>query len=343
MKRLQYLFAVASLLVMALVSSSPLHAQFLQPLYVQDGVTVATDKARDTLASDAVLVYAGAFGGLDVSEIIGLPLTLNFYQDTIPGGIVTSAKYPGHADAWGYVFYSQSRNESVNLLVAESPLLDGKVAMGVPVSVPIPPGLVSPLNTDVPGFRSDSLMMRLKRDTAYVRYHAEFSTKQPTTVTIGNVVPDSLPAGFPTTGAIWGVNFVGTRDSTTGEEQTPGMLCFVAAESGETRCRRVAAPATLSVGIEDATIGHASLAVAPNPATGRTRVSVDIPDGISPVGSQAALFDATGRKVMDLSESLAKNSYSFIEFDASTLPAGVYYCRIAGRMWNGTIGVVVGE
>jgi hypothetical protein len=307
---------------------------------MQNGVDVAVAKAKDTLGADAVMVFAGTFGNLDLSAVVGLPVTLNFYQDSVPKQGFTPAKYPGQADGWGFVFYSPSKQQNVNLFVAQ-PIIGGMQAYGVPIPIPIPGGLVTELNTSAPGMGSDSLMMRVKRDTAYTRYHATYPKYQPSFVTLGDYVPAGLPDGFPLSGGIWSMTFTGHRDSTTGVQDTAGLVCFVSVASGQTLCQWMDASA--SVPVDDATVGHAALSVAPNPATGRTHITVNIPSGMSAAGAEMVLFNALGEQVLDLSESFARNGYSYAEFDASTLPAGRYFCRVTGTKWNGNIGVVIGN
>ncbi len=109
-------------------------------------------------------------------------------------------------------------------------------------------------------------------------------------------------------------------------------------------------PAQISVSLSsapllnEATTGGASLSVIPNPARGSTRLSVKLPHGMHVgAGASLVLFDVKGHQVLDLSEGFAQSGFASVEFNASTLPSGTYYCRLTTPQWNGTLGSVVIE
>jgi hypothetical protein len=319
MKR-SFVLATFFVLSMMLVGGVDLKAQIEPtPYLAKEGMQTAAKAAKDSLASDAVLIYIGTFGDFEAQGV-----TTKFDLNN------------GKASIWGYVYYSPSLDKSTTIAVVK--ILIVYQAIVVPdLPIPFPPADQS---VDVSGSyaNSDKLVQRLKTDTAFTRYHAELPSARPDFVSYGSTVPDNpipMPDGFPTDEPLWTVSFIGSGDST--------MTCFVAANTGTTICQRISLP-QLSVGHEsDGVGGTEALAVAPNPATGRTHIAVSIPSGVSAVGAEMVLFNALGQKVLDLSESFARNGYRHAEFDASRLPAGKYFCRVTGTQWNGSIGVVIGQ
>jgi hypothetical protein len=319
MKR-SFVLATFFVLSMMLVGGADLKAQFEPtPYLAKEGMQTAAKAAKDSLASDAVLIYIGTFGDFEAQGV-----TTKFDLDN------------GKASVWGYVYYSPSLDKSTTIAVVK--FLIVYQAIVVPdLPIPFPPADKS---VDMSGSyaNSDKLVQRLKTDTAFTRYHTELPEARPDFVSYGATVPDNpipMPDGFPTDEPLWTVSFLGSGDST--------MTCFVAANSGATICQRISLPQLSVDGESNGIAGTAALSVAPNPATGRTHIAVNIPSGVSAVGAEMVLFNALGEKVLDLSESFARTGYSYAEFDASTLPAGRYFCRVAGTKWSGNIGVVVGQ
>jgi hypothetical protein len=309
MRHILQLFLIAIAIVIA--SSSDARSQIFIPFHVQDGYSAALDKARDTLAADAYLVYAGTFGDLDLSDF-GLPLTLNFYLEN-----ETVAK-AGQADAWGYVFASPSTGTTMSLVVLRIPF-GGFIVQGVPVDLPLPSQLVDTLALTIAGTRGDSTMARLNRDDIYVEYHDRYPEKQPNFITLGVALPDEIdpPNGFELGGPIWSLTFRGGGD-------TASMICLVSAESGATVCRTAG---TSSAPSDAAIASTTTLRVIPTPASTHVRIVVDNPAAIrGDVGME--LLDASGRRVVDLAASLAANGFAHAELDATSLASGVYFCRL---------------
>jgi hypothetical protein len=148
-------------------------------------------------------------------------------------------------------------------------------------------------------------------------------------------VPDdigSLPDNFPLDAPFWTMAF--------GTPTNPeALVCFVASKTGTTFCQAAEIPSSVE---ETGSAARATMAVTPNPSNGRTRVAVALPSGVRSLNDVAVeLYDVTGRKVIDLTESFKANALQFAEFDSSNLPAGLYYCRAAGNGWHGMAGVVV--
>jgi hypothetical protein len=298
-----------------LVAALDARSQIFRPFFIHNGYASAYDKARDTLAADAYLVYAGTFGDLDLSEQ-GIPVVLNFYQDEeAPSGLAVT---PGQADAWGYVFYSPSQQRTVSLVVLNSFFLGGYFAQGVPVDLPLPDRLVDTLDLAIDGTHSDSLMARVKRNDTYVAYHGQYPMKQPSFVTLGVAIPDEIdpPGGFDLSGPIWTMTFRGGGD-------TAGMICLVAAVSGETFCET--GPVS-SVATETST-GAIALRALPSPASDHVRIVVDNAGALRGAVT-LELLDAAGRHVRDLGADFAASGFTHAVVDASELPSGTYFCRL---------------
>ena len=117
-----------------------------------------------------------------------------------------------------------------------------------------------------------------------------------------------------------------------------GMACFVASTTGQTLC---VTEGTVGIDDEASATGRLTLQVVPNPASGRTRVTLvagEPGEGMEQV--RVGLFDATGAQVLDLSESFARSGYRYAEFDASSIAAGSYFVRAVGGGFNGVVGTV---
>ncbi len=286
----------------------------------KQGIAAAQKKAQDSLGSDVQLVYIATIGKVDAGV-----LTSTFRLDGADAG---------KAEAWGYVFRSPSKEQYVTYIS----VFGGILAIEPPVTIPLDllPG-AQQLDMTQTYSNSDQLVIRLKTDATFNAYRTAYPDSLPYLISLGRVpATDSvpLPGGFDVSQGIWTVTFPGGVGVT-------GMVCFVGAGDGTVYCQNTnfaAVPAEA----RSATRGTADLVVAPNPANGRTRVSIDLPTGSSiRSGVGVALYDATGRKVMDLTGEFAANDFRFVEFDAQQLPAGVYYVRAIGADWNGVKGVVV--
>ncbi len=94
------------------------------------------------------------------------------------------------------------------------------------------------------------------------------------------------------------------------------------------------------VGVEQPDI--ASLRVIPHPAAGTTQLIVNTTLDLNSEASVGLyLYDAVGRRVMDLTRAFEAGGRRTASFDASRLPAGLYMCRLATRDGERTIGMVV--
>lgn len=86
----------------------------------------------------------------------------------------------------------------------------------------------------------------------------------------------------------------------------------------------------------------ARLEVIPHPASGTTQLIVHTSADLSrSSGLGLFLYDAMGRRVLDLTQSFEDGSRRYAAFDAEALPAGVYACRLLTREGERTIGLVV--
>lgn len=287
------------------------------PYLAKEGISTATTKAKDTLAADAELTYIATLGDLNYND----QFTSQFDLDN------------GKAGAWGYVFYSPSKQQSVTIVVVK--IIIVYQAFGIDLPIPLPGDLITTLDPSLTYSNSDALVKQLKADTAYARYRTEYPDVKPSLLTLGQILQgDTLPNGIPTDQPLWSVTFTGQDDSS--------MNCYVAAKSGETVCRRFTLP-TLAVDAPAATTGS-SLTIAPNPTRGTTRITVHLPENM-PIARAAdlAVYNALGAKVADLTPILAESDEQTAEFDTGGLPAGVYYCRIHAQGWNGTAVPLVVE
>ncbi|MBS1911923.1 MAG: T9SS type A sorting domain-containing protein [Bacteroidetes bacterium] len=302
----------------ALVAASAARGQFLTPFTAKAGIPTAASKARDSVGTDAQLAFIATFGHLSQSG-----LTLEFNLDN------------GDADGWGYTFFSPSQSKSATLGVVKLPVL-GFQTQSLGSGLPVPSQLNLALDTAGAYSNSDQMIARLKQDTTFSRYRTELPNAKPQFITFGQLfTADSvnLPNGFPLDQPTWTMLFTGGGDSS--------MTCFVASKTGEHFCRRVTLPSS-GVSADGRAAGTAALDVLPNPTTGRARIDITLPSGVrTGSGTTLMLFDMRGAAVMDLSAELARNNFAFAEFDATQLTAGVYYCRVSGDNWNGTIGVIV--
>jgi len=304
---------VAPLLLTLLFVLSSQHAdaqlQFT-PFLATEGIPTATTKAKDTLAADAELTYIATLGDFNYNDAFTSQFDLT----------------NGKAGAWGYVFYSPSKGQSMTFVVVKILVL--YQAFGIDLPIPIPVDLISTLNPSLTYANSDALVTRLKTDTAFAHYRTEYPDVRPNYITLGQILQgDTLPNGFPADQPIWNVTFTGLKDSS--------MSCYVAAKTGETVCRRFTIPTSAVDGL--APTSRAGLAIAPNPTRGATRITVHLPENM-PVGRTAVLgvYNALGARVAELTPIRSESDVETAEFDTEGLPAGVYYCRVHAQGWNGT-------
>jgi hypothetical protein len=72
----------------------------------------------------------------------------------------------------------------------------------------------------------------------------------------------------------------------------------------------------------------------PNPTNGQTVLAINPPlRSFEAAGVEIGLYNVLGQKVMDLTSGLTANHNS-VSFDATGLPAGLYYCRVANASWG---------
>jgi hypothetical protein len=309
--------------LLALIAGfTQVHAQ--KAYLSSDAIPDAEKAAKAAIGSDAVLTFIGT-----------VPI------DTTIGGIIAiKSKFDlttGKAGVWGYVYYSPSTDSTATIVVVNLGL-GGNQAQNLGNILPFPLSTTA-VDVTVPNGNSDKLVARLATDTAFTHYRSDYPSATPGFVSLGqSIIPTGvpLPDNFPTNQPLWTVSFSGAKDST--------MTCFVGAQTGDVYCQRLYLPPLSDVPESGATQGTAALTVAPNPANGRTRVTINVPDGVRLTSSdEIGLYNTAGQKVLDLGTSLRANDMRFAEFDAKSLPAGVYYCRAIGSNWNGVIGVVVGK
>ena len=297
------------------------------PFLSKEGLSKAESVSKDSLgAADGMLttIISADPSMIDSADIGSLPFTLGkFDMET------------GKASAWVYSFYSPSKMKTASALVAQLPFV-GFQAIASTDS--LDSGDVAPTTVlDVSGdfANSDKLVQQVKANPSYQSFHTQYPDVTPSLVMLRNAVPEDaalVPNGFPLDAPLWMMTFnLSSMDD--------ALVCFVASKTGATFCQAVEIPSGVE---EEHAAARATIAVTPNPSMGRTRVAVALPSGIRSLNDVSVeLYDVTGRKVMDLTESFKSNGLEFAEFDASTLTAGLYYCRATGSGWHGVTGVVV--
>lgn len=316
MRQIRPLYTIAAVIILLLLPGIA-RAQFAEPFTSDEGYERARSIARDSIGTDAQIIFLNSSGG-----------TLSSIK----------AEYEveeGTAFYWLYTFYSPSARKLMEIGVAK-PIGLGFMTQGRSVS---PPATLRPIDTarlDIGGAyaASDKLYARLQTDFEFNSYRSAHPGANPNLVTLGNVDLDSLPLEieFDTRQSIWTLIWGGSTDST--------LLCFVGARTGDVQCGQIdVTSAVPALRPGDVTV---SLTVAPNPANGRTRVTIDIPNGASlRDGAKILLYDERGEVALDITESCAANGYQWGEFDAGRLPSGTYFLHAAGSNWSGIVGVVV--
>jgi hypothetical protein len=319
MKRVRLLLTIVSALIFT-AAAQRCSAQLTPFLSLDASAKAAADKlAKDSLGADAMLTFIGAVGNIDTT-LGALPIKSKFNPDDGTSGI------------WGYVYYSPTTTKSITIGVVKLPII-GPYA--IPLDIQFPVVGVGALNVNATYANSDKMAARLRADTTFVQYRKDYPDQSADFLSLGNlptIDSVSLPVSFDLSQSIWTVSFIGTGSRP--------MTCFVGAGDGTTYCRRVYAPTLAVPGEQDgAARGTADIVVAPNPANGLTRVSIDLPTGVPMGALSAALYNASGVKVLDFASDLMHDG--FVEFDSHLLPAGVYFVRAVGPNWTGTKGVIV--
>jgi hypothetical protein len=296
------------------------------PYLSNEGLSLAEGVAKDSLnATDAILT----------SIVSGDPSMLDSSAGSLPFQIDKFDMQTGKASAWVYNFYSPSKMRTAGAIALKIPILGFQAFASTDT---IDPDVMPPTTTlDVSGTyaTSDKLVEQVKANSGYQTFHTENPDVAPSFIILRAAEPDDvgfLPDNFPLDAPFWTMAF--------GTPTAPeALVCFVASKTGATFCQAAEIPS----GVEETSgAARATMAVTPNPSNGRTRVAVALPSGVRSLNDVAVeLYDVTGRKVLDLTESFRANALQFAEFDSSNLPAGLYYCRAAGNGWHGMAGVVV--
>lgn len=289
----------------------------LNPIIAEEGLGVATQTARQTLAGDARLVFLGAVGN-DEFDNDGMTIALRF---TLDGGT---------SSAWAYVFYSPSLNIRATIAAVDIPGI-GLQGMPVESPVPVPQIFTAALNTGLPFSGSPAILPRLRSDSTYTRYMAELPGAWPQSVAYHDPAPiDSLRLGsdFPLDGPLWEVVFAGGGDS--------AMTCYVAAASGRVRALRGSAVASAP----DDAPRHAryGMTVSSSSSTGVLRLKI-VPEeaGGTKWDAEVSLYDINGMRVLGPFRCAIGGEE--VELDLTALPRGRYYCRAVGEGWSGVVGV----
>lgn len=299
------------------LAASSAHAQLTVPFVSNEGVPKAMQIAQDSLGSDVRLISL-----LTIAGDVGGPTLATYDHKT------------GKADVWVYHFYSPSRRMQVHVGVVQVPFI-GWQGNGTLVPVDsMQVGARDTIQLDTSGAyaTSDKIFDRFKNDTAYVRHQQQYPGFDPQLATLASLNIDEIPElpGVDLLQPFWTVVWGGEGDS--------NMICIVGTKTGDAFCRRLQASS-----VPDAPVAgkKATVEVAPNPSNGSTRVSIAIPEGAQMSNVEVSLYNERGDRVLDLTESFTRNGYGYAEFDASSLPSGVYYCRAIGSNWSGFAGVVV--
>jgi hypothetical protein len=176
------------------------------------------------------------------------------------------------------------------------------------------------------------MVTRLATDTAFMRFRQKFPNRKADFAGLADAIDTTgLIPGFPVDAPIWLVSFSGGGDSS--------MFCAVASKTGQAFCQRVEIPSGVR---NDQTSSTSALTVSPNPAHGITRIDIHAPAGTRfAAGASATLYNTSGEKVLDLTESMAGSGFRNIELDAAALAPGAYFCVVQSGTWMHAIKMVV--
>jgi hypothetical protein len=299
-----------------LLCGDQLHGQLL-PHRSEEGAALASREAISRLGPDATLVMIGAIG-----DTIFNNASMRIDPDR------------GEASAWAYFFYSPTRKEWST--VATFDVMGGGLqAMPTESPVQIPEGLTVRIDTALPFASSGQLPARLKGNPTFEGYRADLPDVEPNRIAFRQpTASDSaaLPDAFLLDAPLWTLLYRGAGDTM--------MTCWVSGRTGESFCVRGNAAASVSGDPEPARAQR--IGVIPNPAGDLIQVVVVPPAGRSASEKiEVALYGSAGQR------SLAPNSIErsgdriVATFDPSSLPAGEYYCHIAGNGWSDSIGIGV--
>jgi hypothetical protein len=311
LRRCAFAFAVI------ILAAPALRAQFVSPYAPEEGLPTAVQVAKDSIGSDVILTAYAAV-----------------VQSLAPFGTSTTNLQSGKGDGWVYNFYSPSTRKVIGVGVVNAPLLGGFRGSGEPGSIDsIDAEFRDTVVLDTVGayVASSKIYDQIKNDPTFVAHQTQYPGFQPAFMGLGNKPGADIPISIDMNQAFWTVVWTGEGDSS--------MICFVGAKTGDEFCMRVGSPTSVPDSRSDA--ASASLAIAPNPANGTVRVSVATPATARVQGSELALFNERGDRVLDLTGSFAASGYQFAEFNAGALAAGVYFCRATGANWHGVTSVVI--
>ena len=106
MKRIG-LFASLMIVTTFCVTNLNLSAQFLSPYLSQSEVERATQTAKDSIGSDALLIGIATQGEIDLSELFPGLVEKGFNKEN------------GESGLWGYLFMTPSRSDSIGVAVVK--------------------------------------------------------------------------------------------------------------------------------------------------------------------------------------------------------------------------------
>lgn len=297
--------------LLTLVVSSPAQTPFSS----STGVTRAEAALADSLGSGAVLV------GIISAGI-----------DPYTGGAAFDIE-TGLSTIWIFRYYSPSQDKGFDFVVLQP--VPG-VFTGEGASEVDPPDVDATKAIDTTGSfaNSDRMAAAIRSNGVYQLFRQTYGSVVVPLLALAR--GDGSAAGLPANDAIWTVTFSDDDDTTR------QMACFVAASTGETFCL-----SNQTTGIDaarDAAAGVAAagtMTVAPNPSSGRTRVTLDLEKRQDAGAIRVGLYDLRGALVLDLTPSFRANGGRFAELDASALPAGTYFCRASGAGAGLVVGTLV--
>lgn len=293
-------------------------SQLFTPYLSGEGVGRAEQLAKDSLGSGAKLIMIATQSGTDPSSGFSNEFDLA----------------TGKSSVWIYMYYDFPTQKAMTTALVNIPLLGFQGPAEVSDTIDFPSEAESRI-LDLTGqyASSDRIAERLQTNADYQMHRSEFPGMKPLSATMTAMVPELVPIGVDPNQPVWVISYEGMEDSS--------LTCVVGTRTGEVVCQRAEGP-PLSVPQSDGARGTAALSVAPNPASGRTRITIDLPEGIVYERDMSLrLYNEMGEEMLDLTESFISNDHRYVEFDAKQLPAGVYYCRALGSNWQGIVGVVV--
>lgn len=299
--------------------STNAEAQLISRYTSQQEVALATEVAQDTVSADAILIAIATAGEIDLSPA------------GLPGSVAGFSDQDGTSAVWAYQFASPGGEEEGAVVVIKSGIFptitqveDGNVYGVAPVALD--------LSGSFSG--SDQFAARLRENAVYTAFREDYPDMLADAI-VFTWEPDeelaSIPATFPQTHPLWAIFF----NTDSWEVGDSSLVCFVSSADGQSHCVR--SNTTTSVPFSGSSTDVATVEILGNVVSSRDRRSLtaQIHAGENFAPTELGLYDATGRRVLDLFSQIPAagrtESTISIEIPVTGLPAGEYFLRLVDR------------